>query len=213
MKKSLKLLCVLAIFLFSFQSYSQIITGIKGGVNFAGMEWKDYGDFNFETTNTIGYHIGLQMEFMLSDVFSVESGIYWSKKGAEIYTESFVPEYGQYVSFNSEMNMNYVDWPITLKVGLPLGDTVKIYAAAGGFLNWGINGKWDIEDFDTKDIWSDDENYLEKYDYGATFGAGIEISAIQISASYDLGLADIGANEISMNQSVLKVSIAYLFLE
>jgi len=82
--------------------------------------------------------------------------------------------------------------------------------AAGGFLNWGISGKFDTGD-GTEDVWGDEFEYLEKYDYGATFGAGIEVSKIQISASYDLGLADIGANKISINQSVLKASVAYLF--
>ena len=209
MKKSLKLLCVLAIFLFSFQSYSQVIMGIKGGVNFAGMEWENSGDFYYDTTNTTGYHIGLQMDFMLSDVFSVETGIYWSKKGAEIYTYTYDSQYGT-ISFDSEMELNYIDWPITIKVGLPIGDNFKIYAAAGGFLNWGISGKWDTP-IGSKDVWSDDTIYLEKYDFGATFGAGIEISVIQISASYDLGLANIGANEVNISQSVLKASVAYLF--
>jgi len=209
MKKSFKLLFVLAIFLFSFQSYSQVIMGIKGGVNFADMEWEDYGEYNFETTNTIGYHIGLQMEFLLSDVFSVETGIYWSKKGAEINNHVYDQQYGS-ISWDSKMDINYIDWPVTIKVGLPIGDVVKVYVAAGGFLNWGISGKFDTGD-GTEDVWGDEFEYLEKYDYGATFGAGIEVSKIQISASYDLGLADIGANKISINQSVLKASVAYLF--
>jgi opacity protein-like surface antigen len=204
MKNLSKLLCVITICLSSFQSYSQIISGIKGGVNLAGMEWENESGFNFETTNTTGYHIGLQFEFILSDLFSVESGIFWSKKGAEIYSESYSSEINGYLSFNSEMEINYIDWPITLKVGVPIGNgRVKIYAVAGGFLNWGISGKWNLPG-ESIDIWSDD--------YGATFGAGIEINSIQISSSYDLGLADIGANKISISQSVIKVSVAYLFL-
>ncbi len=198
MKKSLKLLCVLAVFLFSFQSYSQVIMGFKGGVNFPDMEVEDH-----YVQNIMGYHIGLQMEFMLSNVFSVESGIYWSAKGGDVEIGNY-DGYGGY--YTDELTLNYLDWPITMKVGLPIGDNFKIYAAAGGFLNWGISGKYNGED-----VWQGDMGYFEKYDYGATFGAGVEVYMIQISASYDLGLADIGHTEFSVSQSVLKASVAYLF--
>ncbi|RLD86176.1 MAG: hypothetical protein DRJ07_01435 [Bacteroidetes bacterium] len=200
MKNSFKLLFVLIIYLFSFQSYSQVIAGIKGGVNFPYLEVEDHS-----VQSIMGYHIGIQFEFMLSNVFSVESGMYWSTKGGEVESSNY-DGYGGYYTNYDELKLNYIDWPITIKVGLPIGDNFKIYAAAGGFLNWGISGKINGED-----VWKGDMGYLEKYDYGATFGAGIEIHAIQLSASYDLGLADIGHSEYSINQSVLKASVAYLF--
>jgi len=205
MKKSLKLLCVLAIFLFSFQSYSQAIMGFKGGVNY--VEVMADGE---TSENSIGYHIGIQFEYLLSDVFSVESGMYWSTKQVIIPVKLVNPYSGEPVTINAQMNSNYLDWPITIKVGLPIGDNFKIYVAGGGFLNWGLSGKIEYAGEST-DIWSKDREYLTRYDYGATFGAGIEIYRIQISASYDLGLANISNNSYAVNQSVLKASVAYLF--
>jgi hypothetical protein len=53
---------------------------------------------------------------------------------------------------------------------------------------------------------------MKRLDYGANFGAGIEIGAVQIGANYGLGLANISNDpDETMKNGVLSFTVALLF--
>ena len=75
------------------------------------------------------------------------------------------------------------------------------------FPSWGD----DIIYLDSSDEDNDD---LKRLDMGLTFGGGVEINAIMLGISYDLGLANISSYQqdgATSKNKVLKFSVGYRF--
>ena len=71
---------------------------------------------------------------------------------------------------------------------------------------------------DQEDVnWGSGDQYdLKRFDFGLTFGAGIEINSIQIGLSYGFGLANISPvtdNGMKICNRVLAISAGYKFGE
>lgn len=67
-----------------------------------------------------------------------------------------------------------------------------------------------------KVVWGSDaeESDFKRLDFGLIMGAGVEIKAIQIGLSYDLGLANITPdtdNGNKVHNRILALSVAYKF--
>jgi len=187
LKKSILILTIFVVQL----SYGQF--GIEAGANLVSPSNTDF-------KQTTGYHIGLTLDLPFSDVFSFETGVFYSHKKIQD-------------TYSDEIKLNYLDVPLTIKASFGLGTgNTKLYVAAGGFVNWGISGKGYIEGREI-DIWKDEYTWLERYDFGATFGAGVEIGAIQIGAAYDMGLYNISHGDSDLRLDVIKLSLAYRFME
>jgi outer membrane protein W len=163
-----------------------------------------------------GFHVGATMDFSLSDLLSIETGLLLTTKGVKIEEE----EMGFKIS--GKGNLYYLDIPITVKLGYDLGGA-KIYGAIGPYVGMGLSGKTEAtfsyqgsEETESEDVsWgSGDTDDLKRLDVGLTFGGGVEISAIQIGVSYDLGMSNISAYTdygTSSKNRVLKFSIGYRF--
>jgi hypothetical protein len=100
----------------------------------------------------------------------------------------------------------YIDVPVLLIYKCPVSENVQITFNAGGYIAFGQSGGGEIrhskgsfnlnafDDFDSKD-----DSYFadftvkggNKLDYGLVAGIGLDISRFNISASYDLGIADV----------------------
>ena len=187
-----KTIWLLSFLLIQF-SYGQSAMGIEAGVNLVSPK----SDLGLE--GGTGYHIGLTYDLHFSPVFSFETGVFYSHKTIE-------DDYGD------NLKLGYLDIPLTLKLSFGIGSgNTKLYIAGGGFVNWGMNGKGKV-DGDDIDIWQDDGTYLERYDFGVTAGAGIEIGAIQIGGAYDMGLYNISHGDEDLSLDVIKISLGYRFM-
>lgn len=221
MKNSMKLLIVVIGFTMATESYGQIF-GVKAGLNLSNMLWEDdentYSD-NFKMNP--GFHIGTTAEFPISEIFSFETGLSLSTKGFKDEAKEEVM--GETYEVKQEMNLFYLDIPLTAKASVDL-EGPKIYGVFGPYLGMGLSGKIKTQlsgmgetvSHEEDVNWaSDEENEaLKRLDYGLMVGAGVEIDAIQIGLSYNFGLANISAETedgFKINNRVLGISVGYRF--
>jgi opacity protein-like surface antigen len=218
MKKSTKYLLIILVSLLAFQSYAQTF-GVRGGLNLANiLEEDDDEKYSEDYKMHLGFHIGATMDYPISDLLSLSTGLFISTKGFKCKE--------QFIGGNETVNGNfvYLDIPLTVKGMHDLGEGIKLLGAAGPYIGIGIGGKFHIEgeDFsgrydEDQDIeWGSDEyeDNLKRPDFGFTLGAGVEVKAIQFWISYDLGLANISSytdNGSKIKNRVLKFSVGYMF--
>lgn len=213
----MRILCVILISLLCIQSYGQSY-GIKAGLNLANFLDKDDDDtYSDDYKMNMGFHVGGTLDYPLTDLLSLETGLLLTTKGMKI-EEEFLG-----ANITAKLNLFYLDIPITLKAGYDLGGA-KIYGVIGPYVGMGLSGKIKTEveyqgdtETETEDIvWGNDEaeDDLKRLDFGLTFGAGAEINVIQIGASYDFGLMNTSPyteNGYKTNNRVLKFSVGYRF--
>lgn len=221
MKNLMKLLIVGIAFIMATESYAQTF-GVKAGLNLSNMLAKDDDDtYSDDYKMNPGFNIGATAEFPITEMFSFETGLLLSTKGFKISEEETFM--GETWKFEGEMNLFYLDIPLTAKASFNLGGA-KIYGVFGPYIGMGISGKNKVEftamgetETDEKDIkWGsdEDEDDLKRFDFGLTMSAGIEISSIQFGLSYGLGLANISPytdGGTKFSNRVLGISIGYKF--
>ncbi len=203
MKNVTKLFVVVFLITISTSSFAQSL-GIKGGLNLTNMILKGDG---WSQSNDMkpGFHIGLTAEFPLNEMFSLEPAVLLSTKGYK-YSEP---------GYDESVNALSIDIPLTGKASYDIGSFI-IYGAFGPYIGIGLSGKYKTSDSPDYTLqWgSSSDDDLKRVDFGLVFGAGVEINAIQVGISYDLGLINIypttdGGTKI--NNRVLAISAGYWF--
>jgi hypothetical protein len=167
-----------------------------------------------------GFHIGGTIDFPMTKMFSVESGLILSTKGFT-YNQSETL-FGVNMEIDQKMNIYYVDIPVKGKIYFNVGGQ-KIYGIVGPYLGIGVSGNFTMEatamgqtEKVDEDIKWDDKNSdysLKRLDYGLLIGAGMEYKSFQFEVSYALGLANISTiteNDLSAKNTVISISVGYL---
>ena len=218
MKNFTKYSLIVFISLFCLQSNAQTF-GLKGGLNLANMLEKDDDDtYSNDYKMNPGFHIGATVDLPFNDFLSFESGLLLTTKGMT-YEDEIMG-----VDVSAKANLYYLDIPLTLKASYDLSDGLKMFGAVGPSVGVGLSGKMKVTaeyqgetETEEEDIkWGNDEDNddLKRLDLGLTFGGGVEINAIQIGISYDLGLSNISAYQdygATSKNRVLKFSVGYRF--
>jgi len=192
MKYVFKLLIILFALTIPAQSFAQPRYGFKGGFNFANMAVvEDYIDYGSDCKMNLGFNIGGTVEFKINEVFSFETGLYLSERGYKTIDKE--NDYKETI----KLTLFYLDIPLTGKAYFDVSGT-KFYALLGPYIGTGLFAL-------TKDIIRSDGNYeketmavewgsggdLKRFDFGLSFGTGVEINAIHFELKYNLGLTDV----------------------
>ena len=223
MKNLVKLfLIVIAIMMATDKLFSQEF-GIKAGFNSSNMHVVDDGsivseDFNMRT----GFHIGATVEFPLTEMFSLETGLLISTKG--VISKELLTEEDMGFNFEYKVNLSplYLDIPVTAKASFDIGGGAKIYGVFGPYAAIGLSGKIKQEESingattsEEIDIeWGSDieSSNFKRMDFGLIMGAGVELNSIQIGLNYSLGLANISPQtNVKIRNRVLGISVGYRF--
>jgi len=212
------LIAALLVLLAPVQRFYAQTFGIRGGMNFPSMLYKD-DEETYTDNNRLrpGFHIGGVFEYALSDAFSLEGDLLLSLKGLREL------EKDDNYKYSSWMNLFYLNIPVLAKYTFDAGN-VKLYGAAGPYFGIGISGKatykeeYDGEsDSDTEKVeWGNDpdDDWLKRMDAGLHMGAGIVLGQIQAGLFYELGLANISSDQsdgFRIKNRVFGVTAAYFF--
>jgi hypothetical protein len=204
------------------ESFGQLF-GIKAGLNLSTMLKKDnINTYSDDYKLNPDFHLGMTAEFPLNEILSLETGFVISPKGYRVHNKETVS--GEPYETKVKANLLYFDIPLTAKAAFSV-ENARIFVFTGPYTGVGIRGKIKSEVTsggstiaDQEDInWgSGEQKDLRRFDFGLTFGAGIEVNSVQIGLSYGLGLANIspvtdGGRKIS--NRVLAVSAGYRFGE
>ena len=206
MKKVKIYLMCLGLFMGTSGVFAQSI-GVNLGLNLSSMTIED-DDFDYceDCSMRLGYHLGGNISFAMSDNMNLEIGLLFNTKGTKA-------EAG---SITSKTNLGYLDVPILAKYNFG-SDDMGIMAIGGLSLGYGIMGKYKL-DFDGNEeesdvVWgSDDDSDFKALDYGVIVGAGLMIDKLQITLTYNLGLANISPYEddsYNVNNNVIRLGVSY----
>ena len=181
--------------------------GVKGGISLSNANAVVSGDAKV-SDNIIGMQVGIIGEAKLFPAIHVNSGLLFTQKGFsnDVYTaQTFDP---------GHIQVNYLEVPLNLAVKIGIG-SLKVFVQAGPYVDYGINAKHIFDDSSIEPIkvsFDDDVYQVKRLDYGASIGAGVEISVLQIGANYSFGMDDISnAEDIEITNGVFGVWAAMLF--
>ncbi len=203
-----KLLMMVAFVGTGFMVKAQLVY-LQGGVNLANIS-KD-NDGNVQDANTLTtFNGGILFRPGLSKVLDLETGLLLSGQGAK--SETFFNGGNDYVK--AKFNPLYIQLPVNLVVNIPLESATKLFAYAGPYVAMGVGGKSKIESkfgiiessSSSSIKFNDDDpttsgqegaayDRLKRFDAGANFGAGIQLSGFILKANYGLGLTKINSTQ------------------
>ncbi len=204
-----KLLLISILTCFFVQSKSQVY--LQGGVNLANITKTKSGetqDNNLLTT----FNAGILGRFGLSQTLDLESGVLLQARGAKSNTFFTSSTEDNYVK--AKFNPLYIEVPLNLVLKVPLEKKTNIFFNAGPYAAIGVGGKTKTETkiFGTttnssSDIkFSNDNpftsqqddaayNKLKRFDFGLSFGGGIDLGKVLLKVNYGLGLTKINSTQ------------------
>lgn len=159
------------LFLSSF-AYTQV--AVRGGLNYSNVS-VDGDNVDFGAGSKIGYHLGLQGDFVLAGL-RLRPGLLYHVKGGK----------GESSGATGNTNLHYLEVPVNmaLKIG---GDAFSIIAEAGPYFGYLLNtSSGFIDNLDDR---------LNKSDWGINFGGAIELQGLGVGINYSNSLSNIAKDE------------------
>ncbi len=138
--------------------------GIKGGLNFSQVRGSDK-DLLGSVSGHTSFHAGVFAQFALSEMFSIQPEVLYSRRGYERNDSTF--------------RFDYLNVPILAVVNV----TDNISFHAGPQIGILMSGKESEQEIDLAPY--------NTFDYGAAVGAEARISRFRLGARYYLGLTDL----------------------
>jgi hypothetical protein len=156
---------------------------------------------------------GVNARIPVSDVFSIEPGIYYSQKGYELNGKLNVSGADFLgVSARSRLTTHYIDLPVVLKANLNgfqvfAGPQVSYLAKADLRTTAGALG------FNAVNTKSDQTGQLNRWDAGITAGVGYQMNnGFNVTAAYDHGLSRVNAGKsLEAYNRGFKVGVGFQF--
>jgi len=181
--------------------------GIVSGINISNMVMNNEL-FRNPYNNIYGFHVGALVDFRIKNGFSIETGLLLNTKGCSI---------GK--SPNIDVTRIYsFDIPITAKLLFSINKDLALFAKAGGYLGCSIAGSIDKGDEwggNSNIKWGSDKNSdLKRFDYGLSFGIGMQNKSVIFGLTYNIGLYNIGPNQgylSNTTNNVFQLGVGYLF--
>ena len=221
MKKQILLIALMAASALGFAQLKPSF-GIRAGVTSSTMQGEavnnlqdliDYTKGGVTASSHTGFYAGANASIPLSNIVSIEPGLYYAQKGYDMKGELNLKGI-EFLGINGKANLTsqYVDLPLLLKFnfnGLQFfaGPQVSYLAKANLRTTAGALG------FNVFDRTMDATDQFNRWDAGVTGGIGYQFTnGFNISAMYDLGLSRVDANQNvnSYNRS-LKVGAGFRF--
>jgi len=196
-----KLTLVILVFVFQLSIVEAQRLGIKGGLDILGVNYS----YNGESKNSnpqMGFHLGMAMEFKLSNSFALASGVYFTEKGFQ--EDYHLPDKDKTTFF-------YMDVPALLVYKIPTTNN-NLYLHAGPYLGIGLFTNLTGSNFEIEEGFGNEPEQYRKYDLGLGLGGGIEYDNLRLGLAYSVGLFDIrNATDTSVKNMVLGIDVAYMF--
>ncbi len=139
---------------------------IRGGINYSGVSID--GVNNVQTDSKVGFHAGLQGHIPIGAVLGIRPALLYNIKGAKIDQNGA----------SQDGNLHYLEVPLNLAFRLGAGPIAVIFEG-GPYFGYLVN---------TSDGLLND---IGRSDWGANFGAVIELDNVGIGVNYSNGLNNI----------------------
>ena len=155
--------------------------GVKGGVNKANVIGDDVDALDPTNLFMGGAFFGIDF----TEDFGARLDALYVQKGAE---GPFTAP-GETVASDATLSLDYIEFPLLLLVDFPTGDSFAFNLFLGPTFGFNLSAEADVEGVGTTDL------DAESFEFGATFGGGVEYMLESMSIIGDFRYA-LGATDI-----------------
>ena len=203
--------------------YAQVSFGVRSGINFSKWDGQDLQIINDLLDKTDGYaytkgtrgmHIGGYVSIPISETFTFEPGIEYSKKGYSIKGDFQIPVL-KYLGINAraQVQSHYIDMPLVIKANVYKGFNVYAGPQVSYLVRSTLNAKVGVLGITLFNRGFGITERFNKVDMGLTGGVGYAFNnGLNIQAGYDYGLSKLDKKDnYDAYNRVVKVSVGYTF--
>lgn len=173
-----KFLLTAVLGMFAVAGFSQLKWDAKVGMSMSNITKMDYD-------MKVGYSFGVGLDYAFTDMWSLQSGLMFTSKGAKNSEE----ENGEKETY--KVNTHYLEIPILAAAKFDLNDNMKFVVNAGPYLAFGLGGittstyEADGEEekehgekvFKEYEVNGEKEDaMMKRFDMGLQYGVGLEIN-------------------------------------
>lgn len=184
MSKKIYLVLIAAVLTVNY-AQAQFAFGVRAGLNLANMKMESGNYGAMSPDMRIGVQLGVVGDATLSETFSLQPGVLFAQQGCKFDMSST----------SMTMCVNYIQIPVNAQYNVDLGN-MKLLLRAGPYLGYAVIGnlksKVNNKTSSTELDFGGDDGYLNRFDFGLGFGAGLQFGRVQVDLGYNIGLADIG---------------------
>jgi len=176
--------------------------GIKAGGNMARPTGADADDPLATLKSRVGFTGGIFLAFNFGRVVTIQSEVLYTMKGATYVALDD--------SYTDKLSADYIEIPLLLKLRIPT-PVVQPFVFAGPSVGFKLKEKLESNGVPL------DETILKNNDYGAIFGAGVNVGRnFMVDVRYSLGLQKVistfeGDVEPDFKNGVWSASIGIAF--
>ncbi|UCH95755.1 MAG: PorT family protein [Candidatus Aminicenantes bacterium] len=168
--------------------------GIKAGLNFANLNSSGSLPPEFDWTNRTSFCAGAYLSIKLSDYFTVQPVVLFSRKGLKVEQAT-----------TSTFNLDFIEIPLLLKFTLSRGGLISPCLCVGPFAAFKLN------DNITTGVGVPP---IKKFDYGIAFGGGFDIklggNTLELKTLYTMGLKNIADVQAGSNITVKSKVLSFM---
>jgi hypothetical protein len=203
--------------------HAQVSYGIRAGANFAKWQGEDLQviedlldktDGYVVTKGKTGWHVGGYVNIPISNTFSFEPGLAYSKKGYSIKGDVQIPVLKILaINAGAQVQQHYIDMPLVLKAKVYKGLQVYAGPQVSYLVRSTLNAKLGVLGINIFNRGFGITGRFNKVDLGLTGGIGYQFNnGLNVQAGYDYGLSTLDKNEnYAAYNRVVKVSVGFSF--
>jgi len=155
------------IFNLSSISFTQTQIGVKTGLNIASL---NFSGNSFDSK--LGFTGGAFFKYQFSEMFALQSEIYYTMKGATDKFEFLVDTTYNTNTVDLTISYNYLEVPVLVKLMIPIHDSyIKPTISAGPFIGLNLTSK--VKRITKGESEESDVNNVIPVEFGLQFGGGI----------------------------------------
>ena len=216
-------LSIMSTLLFMNVINAQVSYGIRAGVNFSKWQGEDLQivedlvdktDGYLVTKGMTGFHVGGYVNIPISETFSFEPGLEYSKKGYSIKGDLKIDAL-KFLAINAgaQVQQHYIDIPLILKANVVKGLQVYAGPQVSYLVRSTLNAKVGVLGISLFNKGFGITERFNKVDLGLTGGIGYQFdNGINLRAGYDYGLSKLDKNDnYAAYNRVVKVSVGFTF--
>lgn len=155
------------IFTLSSVSFTQTQIGVKTGLNIASL---NFSGNPFDSK--LGFTGGAFFRYQFSEMFALQSEIYYTMKGATDKFEFLVDTTFSTNTVDLTISYNYLEVPVLVMLMIPIQDSyIKPTISAGPFIGLNLTSK--VKRITNGESEENDQNDVRPIEFGLQFGGGI----------------------------------------
>ena len=205
--RKFKLSLIIAFFgMVTLAGAQSVSYSIKGGLNMSNFYADDLDDKDMK----VGFHVGIGADLEFAPNIALQTGLFYSTKGAEYLSKAD----GDPIDVN--VSANYLQLPIHIAYKIDVTPGTKVVLHAGPYIAYGIGGKAKAGTLEM-DTFKDDAmlnlfNGLKPFDAGLGLGVGAEFGPILVDIGWDMGLTNLArASNVDVKNQNAYISLGYKF--